>query len=97
MRGADTSRAGDLVVSTASPAEATGAIHVYFNKSVDPGLANGSPAAGNQDLVALLAQRMNGARRSIDAAFYNLSGTPGPGATLASAMVDARSAGCVCG
>ena len=89
--GTDTSRAGDLVVSTASPPQATGAMHVYFNKSVDTRLANGSPAAGNQDLVALLMQRMNGARRSIDAAFYNLSSTPG--ANLASAMVAAKQRG----
>jgi phosphatidylserine/phosphatidylglycerophosphate/cardiolipin synthase-like enzyme len=91
VSGTDTSRGSDHVVSTASPLQATGAMHVYFNKSVDPGLANGSPAAGNQDLVALLTQRMNGARRSIDAAFYNLSGTPG--ASLASAMVAAKQRG----
>jgi phosphatidylserine/phosphatidylglycerophosphate/cardiolipin synthase-like enzyme len=89
--GSDTSRASDLVVSTASPPQATGAIRVYFNKSVDTSLATGSPAAGNQDLVALLTQRMNGARRSIDAAFYNLSSTPG--ASLAAAMVAAKQRG----
>jgi phosphatidylserine/phosphatidylglycerophosphate/cardiolipin synthase-like enzyme len=91
--GGDTSRAGDVVVSTASPAEASGAINVYFNKSVRPSVVTTPPAAGNQDLVALLARRFNNARRSIDAAFYSLSGTPGPGTDLANALIAARARG----
>ena len=91
--GGDTSRASDLVVSTASPAEASGAINVYFNKSVRPSVVTTPPAAGNQDLVALLARRVNNARRSIDAAFYSLSGTPGPGTDLANALIAAKARG----
>lgn len=91
--GGDTSRASDLVVSTASPPEASGAINVYFNKSVRPSVVTTPPAAGNQDLVALLARRVNNARRSIDAALYSLSGTPGPGTDLAGALIAAKARG----
>ncbi|MBP1657635.1 MAG: hypothetical protein H6Q31_2236 [Bacteroidetes bacterium] len=89
----DTSVAGDLVVSTASPQQSTGAIHAYFNKSVYTSLDPGTPAAGSQNLVSLLAARIAAARRSVDAAFYSLSGTPGPGTDIAQALIAARQRG----
>jgi len=89
----DTSRAGDLIVSTASPAQSTGAMYAYFNKSVYTALDPSAPAAGNQNLVALLAGRIAAARRSVDAALYSLSGTPGPGTDIAQALIAARQRG----
>jgi len=77
--------------STASPAQTTGQMNVYFNTSVDTTLAWLHRANGNQDLTARLVTRLNAAQRSIDAAIYNLSGTPG--ATLASALVSAKNRG----
>jgi phosphatidylserine/phosphatidylglycerophosphate/cardiolipin synthase-like enzyme len=89
--GGDSSTASTLIASTASPVSATGAINVYFNKSVNPALAWQQPASGNQDLVARVLVRINAARRSIDAALYSLSGTPG--ADVANALIAARSRG----
>ena len=77
--------------STASPTATSGAMNVYFNHSVDAGLAWLHTANGNADLVAQLLPRINNAHRSIDAALYSLSGTPG--ATIASALIAARSRG----
>jgi phosphatidylserine/phosphatidylglycerophosphate/cardiolipin synthase-like enzyme len=91
--GADTSTAGDHVVSTASPPQATGTIRAYFNKSVVTALDPGDPAAGSQDLVALLVSRIAAAKHSVDAAFYSLSGTPGPGTDIAGALIAARQRG----
>jgi phosphatidylserine/phosphatidylglycerophosphate/cardiolipin synthase-like enzyme len=61
--------------------------------SVYPSLNPGAPAAGNQDLVALLVGRITSSRRSVDAAFYSLSGTPGPGTDIAQALIAARQRG----
>jgi phosphatidylserine/phosphatidylglycerophosphate/cardiolipin synthase-like enzyme len=77
--------------STASPSQSTGAINVYFNQSVDNSLQWLHAANGNVDLTATLLPRLNNARRSIDATFYNLSGTPG--AAIASALVSASNRG----
>jgi phosphatidylserine/phosphatidylglycerophosphate/cardiolipin synthase-like enzyme len=94
VAGSDTSTGGDMIVSTASPATATGAINVYFNKSVYASFPPFVPPAnGSQNLVARLLTRINAARVSIDAAFYSLSGTPGPGTDLAQALIAARSRG----
>src|SRR5213079_1309349 len=76
---------------TASPPASTGAMHVYFNKSVNTSLASYHFANGNQDLAARLVPRLDNAKRSIDAALYNLSGTPG--ATLANALIAAKNRG----
>jgi phosphatidylserine/phosphatidylglycerophosphate/cardiolipin synthase-like enzyme len=92
VAGADTSTAGEMVVSTASPASATGAINVYFNKSVSTSFPSYVPAAlGNQSLTAKLLARMGAARTSIDAAFYSLNGSPGT--ELANALIAARGRG----
>ena len=79
------------VFSTASPPPSTGEINAYFNKSVDTGVAGFHAANGNTDLVAKLVPRIDNARRSIDAAIYNLSGTPG--SALATALINAKNRG----
>ncbi len=79
------------VFITASTPASTGLMHVYFNKSVNTGVMTISPANGNVDLPAQLVPRLDGARRSIDAAIYNLSGTPGT--TLANALIAAKNRG----
>ena len=89
----DTSTAGDLIVSSASPSQTTGVINVYFNKSVDATLARPTAALGAQNLVSRILPRINNARRSIDVALYSLSGTPGPGTDIATALVNAKSRG----
>ncbi len=79
------------VFCTASPAQTTGEINAYFNKSVDTAVAWLHPANGNQDLVARLKTRIDNARRSIDCAVYSMSGTVG--GTIADALVSARNRG----
>jgi phosphatidylserine/phosphatidylglycerophosphate/cardiolipin synthase-like enzyme len=76
---------------TASPAQTTGEINAYFNKSVNTAVAWLHPANGNQDLTARLKTRIDNAKRSIDCALYSLSGTPG--STLASALISAKNRG----
>ena len=88
----DTSTAGTLVVSTASE-ESSGQIIVYFNKSVDPSVARSEIALGNQDLVQRIVGRIDSSRTSIDVCLYSLSGTPGPGDTVADALIRARQRG----
>ena len=77
--------------STASPAQSTGQVNVYFNKSANTNLAWLHQANANQDLVARLVPRLDNAKQSIDAAIYNLSSTPG--ATLANALIAAKNRG----
>ncbi len=79
------------VFSTASPPAASGAIHAYFNKSVDTSVAWLHAASGNADLASKLVPRLDAARRSIDAAFYNLSGTAG--GAIANALIAAKDRG----
>ena len=89
--GTDTSAASTLIASTASPQQSTGAINIWFNKSVLASLANPVPAAGNQDLPARIISRINNARQSVDAALYSLSGTPGE--NIAAALLAAKQRG----
>jgi phosphatidylserine/phosphatidylglycerophosphate/cardiolipin synthase-like enzyme len=77
--------------STASPAASTGQMNAYFNKSVLTSLAWLHEANGNADLPALLVTRLGNAKRSVDAAVYSLSGTPGT--TLANALIAAKARG----
>lgn len=79
----------NCVVSTTSQGS-TGAINVYFNKSVDPSLARGE-IAQTVDLPSKLISRIGGAKYSIDVALYNLSGTAG--ANIANALLTAKSHG----
>jgi phosphatidylserine/phosphatidylglycerophosphate/cardiolipin synthase-like enzyme len=79
------------VFMTASPAQSTGQMNVYFNKGVNTSFSWYHAANGNQDLAARLVTRLNNAQRSVDAALYNLSGTPGT--TLANALISAKNRG----
>ena len=91
--GGDTSTASTLIACTASPAASTGAVNAYFSSTVNSGVAWYDAATGSADLVSRLLSRITAARRSIDAAFYSLSGTPGPGTDIANALIDARNRG----
>jgi phosphatidylserine/phosphatidylglycerophosphate/cardiolipin synthase-like enzyme len=88
----DTSKSGDLVVSTSSPSASTGVINVYFNKSVNTSVSFGENALGNQDLVALIDNRIDHAQRSIDLALYSLSAA-NQGSVIASHLIAARNRG----
>lgn len=79
------------LLSTASPPQSTGEMNAYFNKSVNTSLTWLHPANGNQDLPARLVTRIDNAKRSIDAAIYNLSGTAGT--TIANALISAKNRG----
>ena len=81
----------NALFSTASPPQSTGVMNVYFNKSVDTSVAWLHQAHGNQNLPALLVPHFDNANRSIDAALYSLSGTPG--STLATALINAKNRG----
>ncbi len=54
-------------------ARASGTIEVWFNQSIDPTLAHPDAAHGSVDLAAKLIERIDQARYSLDACFYNLS------------------------
>ena len=89
---------GDVNGTNFAPAQlfstaslSSGEINVYFNKSVDATIAWLHAANGNQDLVARLTPRLDNAKRSIDAALYSLSGTPG--SNLATALINAKNRG----
>jgi phosphatidylserine/phosphatidylglycerophosphate/cardiolipin synthase-like enzyme len=64
--------------STASDYRSTGAIEVYFNRSADT-MYRGelSPVLYNQDYMALLHEKILGAKASIDLAVYSYSGVTG--------------------
>lgn len=87
VAGGDTSKATTLIASTSSPAQSTGQVNVYFTKTVNTSLAWFEPAQGNQNMASRIITRINSARRSIDAALYSLSGTPGD--QIAQALVSA--------
>jgi phosphatidylserine/phosphatidylglycerophosphate/cardiolipin synthase-like enzyme/DNA/RNA endonuclease YhcR with UshA esterase domain len=89
--GADTSFAGNLIVSTTSKSPTTGKINVYFNKSVNTTVSTGEAAIGNFNFTSKILERINNSKRSIDAALYSLSGTVG--ASVASALVAAKNRG----
>ena len=91
VAAAETSFASTLVSSSASAPPTTGAINVYFNKSVNTGLAWYQPALGNQNLTARIIGRIDNAHRTIDAALYSLSGAPGN--AIATALINARNRG----
>ncbi len=76
VAGADTSFAQPMYVCTAS-ATSTGAINVYFNRSVDNTLYPPLPAQGNVALDNKLMNRIDAAQYSIDLCLYSLSGQVG--------------------
>jgi hypothetical protein len=91
VSGTDTSFAGNLIASTTSKSPTTGKINVYFNKTVNTSVSTGEAAVGNYYFTSKIVDRINNAKRSIDAAIYSLSGTQG--ATVASALVAAKNRG----
>jgi len=91
VQGPDTSKATTLIACTASPAQATGAINVYFNKSVNTSLAWFHPALGNQNLPSRIIDRIATAKRSIDVALYSMSAAPGD--DVAAALIAAKNRG----
>lgn len=93
VAGADTSFSTPFRVSTAS-ASSTGQMIVYFNKSVKTDLARGENAVSvGTGIAGKLIDRINAAQYSIDAALYSLSGTPGVGSSIATALVAAKNRG----
>lgn len=87
----DTSFSGNIISSTASGAQTTGQINVYFNKSINASVSSGVEALGNVDFKAQLIKRINNAKRSIDVATYSLSGIVG--ADIATALINAKNRG----
>ena len=86
---AGTTLSADNIVITSSQTS-TGAIRVYFNKSVNTTVAQGENATiAKFDTV--LINRINAAKFSIDMAAYSLSGTIG--ADIATALLNARNRG----
>lgn len=79
----------DYIVSTASRSS-LGTINVYFNHSVNTALAR-NESAQNVSIVDKIINRIKGAKYSIDAALYSLSGTVG--ANIATALIDAKERG----
>lgn len=86
-----TTQVGDFLFSTASPPGSTGQMNVFFSKTIDTSVAVGEKALGNQNLVSRVITRIDQARRSIDACFYNLSGPAG--ASIADALIAAKNRG----
>ncbi len=76
VAGADTSFAQPMYVCTAS-ATSTGAMNVYFNRSVDNSIYPPLPAQGNVALDNKLMNRIDAAQHSIDLCLYSLSGQVG--------------------
>jgi phosphatidylserine/phosphatidylglycerophosphate/cardiolipin synthase-like enzyme len=67
-----TSYSGDHISITASDPSSTGAMHVYFNRTVDTTLAvDGNAAYGNQDMAQRFIDRVESAQFSIDVCFYS--------------------------
>ncbi|MBL0174749.1 MAG: lamin tail domain-containing protein [Ignavibacteria bacterium] len=90
VAGADTSFAQPMFVVTAS-ATSTGAVHAWFNKSVDNTLFPSLPALGNVPLKDKLLDRIDSAKFSIDMALYSLSGNTGD--DVAAALLSAKRRG----
>jgi phosphatidylserine/phosphatidylglycerophosphate/cardiolipin synthase-like enzyme len=82
-------QSGDVIVSTSS-ASSSGVINVYFNKSVDPSVANGENAQ-TVSMTKKLIARINAAQYSIDMALYSFSGSVGD--SIATALLNARNRG----
>src|SRR5574338_1342144 len=91
VANSDTSFSGNIISSTTSAFPTTGEIKVYFNKNVNTSVSSGVNANGNADFTSIVIQKINNAKRSIDVALYSLSGTPG--ASIATALVNAKNRG----
>ena len=88
---ADTSFSNIQLTSTASPAEATGEIHTYFNKSVNHTLASDREANADVNFRDKLIERITDAEHTAELAFYNISGEVG--GEVADAIIDAQQRG----
>jgi phosphatidylserine/phosphatidylglycerophosphate/cardiolipin synthase-like enzyme len=86
----DTSFTRTMYVSSAS-LNSSGAMEVYFNRSVDHAVYPPLPAQGNVQLENKLMDRIDAARYSIDLCFYSLSGRVGD--DIASRILAAQSRG----
>ncbi|MCH8524724.1 MAG: phospholipase D-like domain-containing protein [Balneolales bacterium] len=84
---ADTSFTSVYISSTASPSTSTGQINVFFNKPVNHTIATTRLADHNVNFAQQLIDRIQGARQSVDLAFYSLSGNVGD--QVADAVIDA--------
>jgi phosphatidylserine/phosphatidylglycerophosphate/cardiolipin synthase-like enzyme len=91
VANSDTSFSSNIISSTTSTFPTTEEILVYFNKNVNSSVSSGVGANQNADFAAILIQRINNAKRSIDVALYSLSGTVG--ANIATALVNAKNRG----
>ncbi|MBP1691009.1 MAG: hypothetical protein H6Q32_361, partial [Bacteroidetes bacterium] len=84
VSGSDTSTAGGMVVSTASPAGASGILRAYFNKSVFASLApadpvynlSGTPGPGTDIAQALIGAKQRGLRVRVICEQDNRSTSP---------------------
>lgn len=91
VAGSDTSFSGNIISSTTSGPQTTGEINVYFNKNVNTTVSSGVTANQNINFTSRIIQRINNAKRSVDAALYSLSGVTG--ADIANALVNAKNRG----
>ena len=91
VASSDTSFSSNIISSTSSDFPTTGEINVYFNKNVYFGVSSGVNANQNVDFLGKVVERINNAERSVDVAFYSLSGSVGN--NLASAIVNAKNRG----
>lgn len=89
--GLDTTATAVYICGTASPVETTGQIHTYFNKSVDHTLATFGLANGDVDLANVLNQHIRLAEKTVELAFYNITG--GVGERLIQELIDAKERG----
>ncbi|MCZ7613083.1 MAG: phospholipase D-like domain-containing protein [Ignavibacteriaceae bacterium] len=91
VANSDTSFSGNIISSTSSDFPTTGEINVYFNKNVYFGVSSGVNANQNVDFLSKAVERINNAKRSVDAALYSLSGSVGD--NLATAIINAKNRG----
>jgi len=91
VANSDTSFSGNIISSTSSDFPTTGEINVYFNKNVYHGVSSGVNANQNVDFLSKVVERINNAKRSVDAALYSLSGSAGD--DLADAIINAKNRG----
>jgi len=68
-----TTVSGNRTFCSGSAAGSTGAIEVYFNKSVETSYSTGTPAQVVADLSSKAIEKINMADNSIDACFYSFS------------------------
>ena len=83
-----TTISGDRVFSSGSAAGSTGAMAVYFNKSVETAYSTGVPAQTVSNLSTVVVPKIDAATYSIDACLYSFSLT-----NVRDALIAARNRG----